>query len=48
LPFGPFADGRTTADFCVLLLDLGCSSAGNVGTDVVLEGTEGNQVLVSL
>jgi hypothetical protein len=31
-----------------LLLNLGGAAAGDVGTDVVLEGTEGDEVFVGL
>jgi hypothetical protein len=48
LVLGPLADGRPAAYLGVLLLDLGGAAARDVGADVVLKGTEGNEVFVGL
>lgn len=48
LVLGPFANGRATADGCVLLLDFGSSSLGYEGTDIILVATEGDQIGISL
>lgn len=48
LIFGPLADGRTTANGIVLLLNLGGTARRDQGTEVVLESAEWDEIAVRL
>lgn len=48
LILGPFSNGGSPTDVCILLLDFRCSSLGDEGSEVRLESSERNQITVGL
>jgi hypothetical protein len=48
LVFGPFANGRPTTDFSILVFDLGRAAFGDEFGEVGLEGTKRDEVTVGL